>query len=609
MQFGRFFKKAFGFDSSDEEAELEGIDATVVPRRIAGATSSAVSEPQDMVGTEAVADAESGGITDPAGELPAEGVPDAIFTSVVEVFNSALPEFMQRSVDGKSQREYLYEQLNDDMKEYLRRLESDAETRCRMRWEGERLALRKQMEEIQQRARKEEGEREDAKKHQLSAERQKRALSERVHDLERQIASLEAENEQYILENKSLVNKLRITSVTGGAVDADSALVRELEELTEKLQQSDARVKEVEALVHTLEEEKKSLDETLNDVKAGIPERDHRIHDLEASLTESANMVQTLQTEVGKLQEALEQSRVKDDLGDAMLTDLNSKASKAMKEAEELRQSAAALHAENLRLEQEAEHARKLAKNAEQERQEAATELAGLRREQAVMQTRLDDGQAQLQDALKNLAMVEDLSAQLDRLEEAKRVNDNMQRKQREEIAALNEKMSVLQKENSDYATALKQKDDAIRNHEKMADSLRKTIENNLYEHAQAESALRSEIDRLSGRVHMHEHRYDAVSNHADDRDADIPVVVDEALEEPDFVLAPAEKKKEARSKKKKPSISAIDDTIENADWLVAVPAVPSKKPVPPRDDADFGYREPERKAAPPDNPAQMSLW
>ena len=78
---------------------------------------------------------------------------------------------------------------------------------------------------------------------------------------------------------------------------------------------------------------------------------------------------------------------------------------------------------------------------------------------------------------------------------------------------------------------------------------------------------------------------------------------------EPDFVLSVPDRKKESRTRKKKPSISAIDDSIENADWLVAVPATKSKKPVPPRDDADFGYREPERKAAPPDNPAQMSLW
>lgn len=606
-------KKAFGFDSSEEEeAELEGIDATVVPRRISGASAAVPAESREAESNaEKDVDADVPESELSAPEESAKALPDAIFTSVVEVFNAALPDFMQQCVDGKAQREYLYEKLDADMKEYLRQLDEAAEARCRRRWEGERTSLHRQMEEMQEKARKEEGEREDAKKHQLSAERQKRALSERVHDLERQIASLEAENEQYILENKSLVNKLRITSVTGGVADADAALTQELENLSAKVQQAESHARDAESRLHGIEEEKKAAEELLKNAMTDLQERDHRIGELNATIAENGNMVQTLQTEVGKLQEALEQSRVKDDLGDAMLTDLNSKASKAMKEAEELREQASRLHTENARLEQEAEGARKLAKKSEKERQDAVTELAAMRREHALLQTKHNDGQVQLQEAMKNLAVVEDLSAQLDRLEEARRVNDNTLRQQREEMARLNEKIDTLQKENADYAVALRQKDDAIRSHEKIADSLRKTIENNLYEHAQAESAMRSEIDRLSGRRRVHpdgprpaEPAEVPAAGHED------AVAVGEDMQgEPDFVLSVPDRKKESRTRKKKPSISAIDDSIENADWLVAVPATPSKKPVPPRDDADFGYREPERKAAPPDNPAQMSLW
>ena len=226
-------KKAFGFDSSEEEeAALEGIDATVVPRRISGASAAVPAESREAESNaEKDVDADVPESELSAPEEPAKALPDAIFTSVVEVFNAALPDFMQQCVDGKAQREYLYEKLDADMKEYLRQLDEAAEARCRRRWEGERRSLHRQMEEMQEKARKEEGERDDAKKHQLSAERQKRALSERVHDLERQIASLEAENEQYILENKSLVNKLRITSVTGEAADADAALTQELQNL------------------------------------------------------------------------------------------------------------------------------------------------------------------------------------------------------------------------------------------------------------------------------------------------------------------------------------------------------------------------------------------
>lgn len=610
MQLGRILKKAFGFDSpEEEEAELEGIDATVIPRRIAAPStqrSSGESEHTHPASTKADNNADASDIKQPQSTPCA--VPDAIFTSVVEVFDATLPEFLQRSVDGKSQREYLYSLLNEDMKRYLASLEADAEERCRLRWAGESEALRKQMEEVREKARKEEGERDDAKNKQLSAERQKRALSERVHDLEKQVASLEAENEQYVLENKSLVNKLRITSVTGGAVDADSALTKEIEELHGKLQQNDARIKELTDSRRALENERNTVTESLKNAEASLQEREHSIADLSASLQESNNVVQTLQSEVGKLQEALEQSRVKDDLGDAMLTELNSKASRAMQEAEQLRQTIAGLQKENTRLEQEAGDARKMAENMENLRKAAVDELGSLRQEHGLLKTALDEESAKLQEAMKNLAIVEELSVKLDGLEEAKRNSDSRQRQQTEEITRLNESVARLSKENEDYAAALLQKEELIRGHEKIADSLRKTIENNLYEHAQAESALRSEIDRLSGRGH----RPDAVSmpeNSLPDGLMDMALPGDDTLDSTDFVLDSSDRKKEGKNKKKKPSISAIDDSIENADWLVAVPAVPSKKPVPPRDDSDFGYREPERKPTPPDNPAQVSLW
>ncbi len=59
-----------------------------------------------------------------------------------------------------------------------------------------------------------------AKQAQLSAERQKRALSERVHDLESKVLKLEADCEQYDLEKKSLMNKLKVASVKEDDIEA-----------------------------------------------------------------------------------------------------------------------------------------------------------------------------------------------------------------------------------------------------------------------------------------------------------------------------------------------------------------------------------------------------
>ena len=77
----------------------------------------------------------------------------------------------------------------------------------------------------------------EAKKQQLSAERQKRALTDKVRELEKQLADISAENEQYILENKSLVNKLRVTQVLGNEqTETDRGAAAKIAELAAGLE-------------------------------------------------------------------------------------------------------------------------------------------------------------------------------------------------------------------------------------------------------------------------------------------------------------------------------------------------------------------------------------
>ena len=111
-----------------------------------------------------------------------------------------------------------------------------------------------------------------------------------------------------------------------------------------------------------------------------------------------------------------------------------------------------------------------------------------------------------LGESLENLKVVEEMNRQLDALEKARQNNEAFLHKQKDEILQKSERLRQLELENKEYADAIRQKDDAIRRLEDVTDSLRKTIENNIYEHSQSESALRSEIDRLKiQRSHVNE--------------------------------------------------------------------------------------------------------
>lgn len=146
-----------------------------------------------------------------------------IFTTVLETFNNALPAFLRDAVDPEAQKKYLFNQLDKSVKEQLARATAIAREQSEASWQQRQAGLRAEVENYKEKLRLTEEKQGAARQAKLSAERQKRALSERVHDLESQVIRLEADAEQTELEKKSLVNKLKVANVH----EEDSAALRE----------------------------------------------------------------------------------------------------------------------------------------------------------------------------------------------------------------------------------------------------------------------------------------------------------------------------------------------------------------------------------------------
>ncbi len=116
--------------------------------------------------------------------------------------------------------------------------------------------------------------------------------------------------------------------------------------------------------------------------------------------------------------------------------------------------------------------------------------------------------------------------------------------------------------------------------------SLKHTIETNLDNQVRSESNLNQQIERLKADME----RYKAIQ-------------FEEIPEEPVPAPQPEPKKK---TNKRKAKISAIDDSIDEADWLVA--PVDQGKGIVIEPDPEFGYQPPARKPT-PTNDDQLSLW
>ena len=95
-----------------------------------------------------------------------------------------------------------------------------------------------------------------------------------------------------------------------------------------------------------------------------------------------------------------------------------------------------------------------------------------------------------------------------------------------------------------------------------------------------------------------------AVEHHDEECPEKIPAA--DAVSQPD---EQAPKKRRGRPKKTLPRISAIDESMDSTEWLVATPPAGTSVKVAPLSDPAFGYQEPPRKPQPPENDAQMLLF
>lgn len=611
MGFFDSFKRVLGFDGSDDnDIEIEGIDATVTPL-----SKRNTPTPDRSRGSEAMPGQRPSKRTETP-EAPPEQRPDpsVIFEKVVAMFNETLPGFLQKSVDPERQRQALYDALDGSMRNYFEQLERNTERRLQVRFEADRRRLQGQIDELKEKAQKEEEGVSNAKNLQLSAERQKRALSERVHDLEKQMATLEAENEQYILENKSMANKLRMASMNGDV--PDEAMIAELGKRDEQILELQKLSAEAEKHLAALKEEKAQIDAKLADAESRIDAMQKQIDAQSTSESDEAELLVNLkaenvelhkykenaEVEIEKLRDALEQAKVKDELGVAMVNDLNTKTREAREEAAV---------------------AQEVTKEAEEKFAQAQKELAAV--------------SARLAKAQEDLKVVKEIQEEVKQLEENQQKADAQMRQQKDQLMEKDEQIKQLQSDLESKNNAMRMQEETIRRLEDQTDSLRKNIETTIYEKGQVEVALRSEIERLK-----------SVRGSASIADLEIvekPVAIievketmvtnaeaEEDLDMPEFVMPKQQKVETPKPKRGRPpkphAVDAPDvavdskqtkeeeendlELLDSTDWLIAS-AADELKPKRQRrkkesSDDSFGYKEPERQD-PPDSPAQMLLW
>lgn len=179
----------------------------------------------------------------PAAALPTVSpeMKERIFDGAVAIFNEALPGFLSASIDQDKQRQRLVESIDKGVDEYLNAIVAQAQAFAEAQLMADTQRARSESEKLRKDLEAVEQQRSTLREERLSADRRRRALAERVSDLEAQLAKAEAEVEQYQLENRGLINKLKVADVhlaasaEGGAAITDASLLAQVEDLNAQL--------------------------------------------------------------------------------------------------------------------------------------------------------------------------------------------------------------------------------------------------------------------------------------------------------------------------------------------------------------------------------------
>ncbi len=272
MGFQTFIKRAFGFsveELDEENFNHDSVDSQLIP------TLQPIA---DNTARQTTAQPYSGPLPD---DMPIE-----IIDGILSVVNESLPSLVRDCLDRDAQRMRLYEAMGVQFKEYIARLANSASTEAHNAVNDDRQRLQAELEQIKSERKLIEQKRDEQKEQILSEQRQRRALTERVRDLEGKLNSFDAEKEQYQLEIKSLMNKLRASEVRENDEDE---FKRRIDELQRELKAAHAEKLEMQSEIQ-------AKDQEINELTAKISEMESA-GALAAALSARNEMIEAKQNE------------------------------------------------------------------------------------------------------------------------------------------------------------------------------------------------------------------------------------------------------------------------------------------------------------------------
>ncbi len=615
-------KRALGLsDDYEEEDDLEGMDSnyrtpyvnpfkkgddtvtdlsSLAPREEA---SVVVNEPQPVAEVE-------------------EKLPDGVFDGIITIINGNLPEFVRDCIDIEKERKAVYVAMGPQFRDYVRNLRRSSLDEARQQWVDERTRLTSKISQTELRAEEAVKKANEIKDRLMSEERQRRAIVERSHDLEARIADLEAQHEQDQLQNKGLLNKVKVMQLKADEAQKDAEEITRLSALVNEqrrqlMEANDAEVRmaelstENENLRANIEELKQKADTTAieDEYKSKMEVTNALINQLRTAATQKEQEVMALtekfrlaNEEIENLQNELAEAHKDLEIAAEVQETIEQFEEYKIKKAAEMESLKAQL-ASLQTADNEAVEAQK--KQVADIRLENNRLLMRITELEMKLQSARNDGEAKLKELQSQYEASKagekgEIEALTDKLKDAQTQRVAMQNK----LAAAEATIAELRESNNSRSVSLANQIDSLKTQLKKAVERMEAAEAKVDSMTEAQAKTNAELKTLKAdNMAMKVHERNLKDNIAD-RDREIAELRKSLAE--GGVALPNEVGSDAEVvlNVDNAAVSAIDD-IDDIDWLMpSPPSEPEPEPAP-----EPVVKEEKHKSNSDIGDAQMSLF
>ena len=568
MGFFNKLKSALGYSDSeyDEDDELDGFNPAhrtpyVNPFKKDETMPdlSDLEQPAEAAPT-AVAEVRSA----PVAEVE-EKLPDGVFDGIITIINGNLPEFVRDCIDIEKERKAVSVAMGPKFRDYVLNLRRTSLEEARTQWIDERNALTGKLAQSNQRADEAVRKASEIKDRLMSEERQRRAIVERSHDLEARIADLEAQHEQEQLQNKGLLNKIKVMQLQVTDSQKDAEEITRLNKLINDQRTRLAKIVDLEAQIAELNAENDSLKQQLDEMQQSA-----------------------------EAQEIADEYKSKMEVANALINELRSTAAAKEQEAKALSEKLVVATNEITGLQDDLK--------AAQEELEIAAEIQEKIEQFEVIKERKD---AEIRNLRNQLAQSKDADI-------AAASANSALAQSRSECDALKAQLAELQKKVAEQAEVSRAHDvdtanqiDRLKTTADKAEKARKAMSGELDEARARVDELTATLNRYKADNMSFDVQVKNLKANIKDRDAEIGelrrMLDAKGVEVGEIDITPFNA--DEIGDEDASVVSAIDD-IDNIDWLMpSPPSEPEEKP------AEEPEREERRQPSHEIGAAQMSLF